>query len=136
MAKKKTKYPYYATWWFFVGIIVLTWLTPITSNWELYFFGEEVIGKLVNVRNDEGRIVRKYAFIHKGYPCFSEYEDNRHSVTLPLIVKMYIEKDDPNTNFIAGLSFMYFGKRLIFPVLFQMLMVAFYFLVRTKEYRN
>ena len=136
MYSKKINYPYYATWWFFIGILFLVWITPVTSNWQLYFFGEKIKGKLVNTHRGTGQIVRKYAFIYNGYPYLSEYEDGGHSSTWPLLVDMYFSLENPRNNFISEIDFMYFGKSLIFPVVFQMMMVAFFSLVRTKEYRN
>ena len=135
MSSKKTNYPYYAKWWFFIGILMLSWITPITSHWRTYFFGEQTEAFLARAYDDNtGRIVRKYVFKHNGYPYFSEYMEVVKSVSMPVKVVLYFEKDDPNSNFVGVLDFFYYGNRLIFPVLFQMLMIAFFFLVRTKEY--
>jgi len=136
MSSKKTNYPYYATWWFFIGLLFLGWMTPITSNWELYLSGKKVKGKLVNIRNENGRVLRKYAFIYKGHPYFSEFEEGNHGYTLPLIVDLYLNSEDPSNNFISETDFMYVGNGLIFPVILQMLMVPFFIMVRAKEYRD
>jgi hypothetical protein len=137
MSSRNTNYPYYAQWWFFVGVLLLSWMTPVTSHWKTYFFGEQTEALLARTYDDStGRSVRKYVFKHQGYPYFSEYKEVINSATMPVRVSLYFNKDYPSINFVAELDFLYYGKRLIFPVLFQMLMVAFFFLVRTKEYES
>ncbi len=137
MSPKKSNYPYYAKWWFFIGMIFLSWITPITSNWNTYFFGEQIEAHLARIYDEDlGRIVRKYVFKYEGYPYFSKYKEVINHKNMPVTVELYFKEDNPNENFIGILEYIYFGKRLIFPILFQMLMISFFFLVRTKEYNT
>ena len=135
MTLKKTNYPYYAKWWFFICVIFLSWITPITSNWKTYIFGEQVDAKLVMVYDKEvGSIIRKYFFEYQGKDFFSRYKEVSHSKEMPMKVKVYFNGNNPKENFVGVLEYFYFGKRLMFPILFQMIMIVFFFLVRTKEY--
>lgn len=38
MTARKKKYPYYAKWQFFIVIIGLGWITPVTKHWDKFLF--------------------------------------------------------------------------------------------------
>lgn len=135
MTRKKINYPYYAKWWFFLCLIFLNWITPITSNWKIYIFGKRTEANLVRIYDEEiGGIVWKYIFKYNDYFYFSEYKEILSSQEMPLKVIMYFNDETPSENFIGAFEYFYFGEKLIFPILFQILMIVFFFLVRIKEY--
>lgn len=69
---KKT-YPYYAKFWFFLGILTLGWLTPITKYWEEFILWDTTTAYPVKMYNNYGVQEWKYVYKVNGYDHFAAF---------------------------------------------------------------
>lgn len=130
--KKKKKYPYYATPWFFFGILILGWMTPVTKHWKYLFYGESTTANRILVRQDNGEIVARYIFESEHYTYLSEFS---RLMTGPLPKKktIYFMADNPKENLVFFWDLAYEGANLFFPLALQIGMIAFFVSVRFKD---
>ena len=128
--------PFYAKWWFFLGLIILGWLTPITKNWYLFLFGESTIALPINIYGKS--TIRFYAFIYtlNGYRYVSSDAFNLRGEIPEKSIKIYYHKKYPNNNITFNLNRMYSGQNLFFPLGLQIALGVFFLLVRFNEIEN
>ncbi len=134
MKLTKKNRPYYAKWWFFMSLISLGWLTPVTKNWYLFLFGETTIAYPVNIY--EASINRFYyrIFHINGVHYVGSIALNLSHEIPEKCIKIYFDKKKTENNISFNLTRIYTNqKNLFFPLGLQIGLGVFFLLARFKN---
>ena len=133
MKLAKNNRPYYAKWWFFICLITLGWLTPITKNWYLFLFGESTIAYPINIYGKSAFRHYSIVFDIQGYQYVISNALNLREKIPKKCIKIYYHKKYPNDNFTFNLNQMYKSQNLFFPLGLQIGLGVFFLLARFNE---
>ena len=129
----KNRRPYYAKWWFFIGLISLGWITPITKNWYLFLFGESTIAYPINIYGTSVSKFHNFIFHINGYNYVSSYALDISDKIPENSIRIYFQKKNPNNNITFNLKKMYSSRNLFFPLGLQVGLSVFFLLLRFSE---
>lgn len=132
---KNKKRPYYAKWWFFLGILTLGWLTPITKYWEIFFFGKETTAYALRMPTSFGVLSWQYIYIVNGRQYIANYDGGFVLSKFPEVnnIDVLYNIDRPDENFVFQLSSLYKDEHLFFPVALQIFMGVFFLSLRLRN---
>lgn len=129
----KNKRPYYAQWWFFIGLLTLGWITPITKHWELYLFGERATAYPIKVMSQYNYFTYKFVYTVNGVHYTVDHELDIGETPDPEGITIIYNTNDPSTNLSFQLKEMYTNENLFFPVGFQIAFGVFFLSIRFKD---
>ena len=111
----KNKRPYYAKWWFFICLISLGWITPITKNWYLFLYGESIIASSVNIYGKSAERFYTYIFHINGCKYIGSNALTLSEKIPGKSIRIYFHKKNLNNNIAFNLNTMYKSHNLYFP---------------------
>ena len=129
----KNRRPYYAKWWFFISLVSLGWITPITKNWYLFLHGESIIASSVNVYGKSAERFYTYIFHLNGHKYIGSNALTLSEKIPKKSIKIYYDKKNPNNNITLNLNTMYKSHNLYFPLGLQIGLSVFFLLARFDE---
>ena len=129
----KNKRPYYAQWWFFISLLTLGWLTPITKHWKLYFWGETTTAYSVLQLNQFNFYEYYFLYSVDGSNYYVDYDFDLGEKPNPKGIKIIYDPNDPSNCLAFQLSKMYSDENLFFPLGFQIAFGVFFLSIRFKD---
>jgi len=125
--------PYYAKWWFFICLLTLGWLTPITKHWELFLFGETTTAYSIKVLNKYNFYVDAYVYSFKGVLHRARHEIDFGVKPEPKGITVLFDPSNPSNNISSQIGFLYTDENLFFPVGLQIGLGVFFLALRFKN---
>lgn len=125
--------PYYAKWWFFIGLLTLGWLTPITKHWQLFLFGETTTAFPIKKLNQYQYYQYYHIYVVDGNAYNAYYENELGKTPDDKGITILYNPDNPSENLSFQFSLMYSDEHLFFPVGFQIAFGVFFLMIRFKD---
>mgnify|MGYP001267958407 FL=1 len=132
MKLRKNIRPFYAKWWFFIGLVILGWLTPITKNWYIFFFGESTIACPVYNYGKSNLRFYNFVFTLNGEIFVKSNALSMRNALPKKSVRIYYEKNLPENYLIPNLNNMYTKQNLFFPLILQIGLGVFFLKARLE----
>lgn len=129
----KNNRPYYAKWWFFISLIALGWITPITKHWDLFIFGESTTAFPMKRYGSSLLKYHKFAFKVDQYHYVSSYSLEHWREAPEGGITIFYDANNPEDHIPLKLDKMYSDEHLFFPVGLQIGLAVFFLLQRFKE---
>lgn len=132
---KNKKRPYYAKWWFFISILTLGWLTPITKHWKVFIYSENTTGFAMRMPSKYGALVWRYIYVVNSYQYVSDYDGGYVRSHQPEVPEktIYYNRKKPSEHFAFMPTKLYEDDNLFFPVGLQIFMGVFFLMIRLKD---
>ncbi|MBL56231.1 MAG: hypothetical protein CMP61_03490 [Flavobacteriales bacterium] len=133
MKVTKKDRPYYAKWWFFISLLILGWLTPITKHWRVILFGENTFAYPFKVLNKYNYYSDAYIYSVNGKQYTARFETEYGRKDLPDKINVLYDPDDPKENITTQIEILYTDENLFFPVGLQIGLGVFFLALRFKD---
>lgn len=129
----KKNQPYYAKWWFFISLLILGWLTPITKHWKLFAFGKTTTAYPIKILNKYNFISDVYVYSYQGMQFKARYEIELGDKPDPKGIRVVLDTENPSNNITSQISSLYTDENLFFPVGLQIGLGVFFLALRFKD---
>jgi hypothetical protein len=129
----KNNHPYYAKWWFFISLLTLGWLTPVTKHWRLFAFGTTTTAYPISILNKYNFLSDVYVYSYKGMQFIAKHEIELGEKPDPKGILVVFDTENPSHNITAQIKSLYTDENLFFPVGLQIGLGVFFLALRFKN---